>query len=102
MKMFTDKDMVDVFDEAGEPAGRVPKSWVGTDLLPHGVGKSKGGASASTADEPVEIPDGEPSDDWTVKQIDAYASREGFDLGDASNKGDKLAAVALAIEAKQV
>ena len=41
----------------------------------------------------VEIPGGVPDETWTVKQIDAYAEREGIDLGDASNKAEKLSAV---------
>lgn len=42
----------------------------------------------------VEIPEGDPSDKWSNKQLDAYAKREGIDLGTPKNKGDRLAAIA--------
>lgn len=43
----------------------------------------------------VEIPEGDPTDRWTVKQLRAYAEREGRDLGDASLKADVLAALGI-------
>lgn len=43
--------------------------------------------------EPIDIPEGEPSEDWTVKQLDAFAERESIDLGDAKTKAEKLAAL---------
>lgn len=51
MKTYTDKDFVDVVDEAGEPAGSVPKAWVGTDLLPAGVKPAKGSRQAKPKDD---------------------------------------------------
>lgn len=97
MKTYTEKDFVDVVDEAGEPAGSYPKAWQGTEFWPDGVkpaGRTSSRQSAPAPDAPVEIPEGDPSDDWKVPQIDAYAAREGIDLGDAKNKADKLAAIA--------
>lgn len=45
----------------------------------------------SEVEDAVEVPEGDPSDAWTVKQLDAYASREGVDVAGASNKAEKLA-----------
>lgn len=42
----------------------------------------------------VDIPDGEPSDSWTVAQLKAYAAEHDVDLGDAKNKPDILAVLA--------
>lgn len=50
-------------------------------------------AKAATESKPVEIPEGEPSKDWTVAQLDAYAQKAGIDLGQAKNKDDKIAAI---------
>ena len=38
-----------------------------------------------------ESEDGKPNPKWTVAQLDAYAAAHGIDLGDASNKVEKLA-----------
>ena len=38
-----------------------------------------------------ESEDGKPNPKWTVAQIDAYAAEHRIDLGDASNKVEKLA-----------
>lgn len=37
MSVYKEKDYVEVFDEAGNSQGTVPKAWVGTDLLLDGV-----------------------------------------------------------------
>lgn len=50
--------------------------------------------STKSAD-PVVVPDGDPEKAWNHAQLDAYAEREGIDFGDATNKEDKLAAIAL-------
>jgi len=39
------------------------------------------------------FPDGEPTESWTVAQIDAYAAERGINLGGASTKAEKLAAI---------
>lgn len=41
----------------------------------------------------VELPFGLPNEAWTVKQLDAYAGREGVDVSQAKNKTDRLAAI---------
>jgi len=51
--------------------------------------------AAETPREPevVEIPDGDPVEGWTVKQLKAYAEREGKELGEARLKPDILTAL---------
>lgn len=48
----------------------------------------------------VEVPEGNPSDDWTVDQLKLYAKENEFDLGSAKNKGEILKAVEDAEAAK--
>ncbi|GAB2646298.1 hypothetical protein GCM10027169_13100 [Gordonia jinhuaensis] len=52
------------------------------------------GYEVSKAKAKVDIPDGEPSDSWTVAQLKAYAAEHDVDLGDAKNKPDILAVLA--------
>jgi hypothetical protein len=54
--------------------------------------------------EPVEVaedeaPEGEPTEEWTNKQLDAYAAAKGIDIKAAKTKADKLAAFAAAASA---
>ncbi|MGY2036614.1 hypothetical protein ACW9HF_15135 [Nocardia gipuzkoensis] len=42
-------------------------------------------------------PAGEPSDSWTVAQLQAFAKANGIDLGEATKKADILAAVQAAV-----
>ncbi|EFQ82708.1 hypothetical protein HMPREF0063_11917 [Aeromicrobium marinum DSM 15272] len=99
MKLYTEKDFVDVVDEVtDEAAGSVPKGWLGKEF---GTGLKKAGKGKATppADpDPVVVPEGAPEEAWTVPQIDAWAEREGFDFGDAKNKGEKLAAITAATD----
>ncbi|KAB1647476.1 hypothetical protein F8O06_02750 [Pseudoclavibacter sp. CFCC 14310] len=44
------------------------------------------------AEEPA-LPEGDPSDKWTVGQLTAYAAAHGVDLGDAKKKDELLAAL---------
>jgi hypothetical protein len=46
------------------------------------------------APESDELPEGDITDKWTVKQLQAYAESEGIDLGDAKTKADILAVLA--------
>lgn len=50
-------------------------------------------------DAAVEIPEGDPSEDWSGKQLDAFAEAKGIDLSKAKNKADKVAAIAAATQA---
>ena len=45
-------------------------------------------------DTDPEIPDGEPSASWSIKQLKAFADREGIDLDGARSKQQLLAALA--------
>lgn len=54
---------------------------------------------AEKAPETVEIPVGEPSEDWTGKQLDAYAAAKGIELGSGKNKAEKIAAITAAVAA---
>lgn len=88
VKLYTEDDMVDA--TFGGEEVKIPKKWVGTEYADGYVVDGK-------ADEVV-IPDGDPEDAWTIKQIDAYAEREGIDLSKVANKkADKIAAI---LEAK--
>ncbi len=100
MAIYKDSDYVDVVDEVtGEPAGRIPKKWLGGEF---GKGLKKAGKKADKPgdDQPVTVPDGEPKDEgWTVPQIDAYAKREGIEI--EGTKPEKLALIAAALEARK-
>lgn len=48
----------------------------------------------------VEIPEGDITDKWTVKQLTAYAKAENIDLGGATAKKDILSAIAAAAGGK--
>lgn len=50
----------------------------------------------SETQEQVEIPEGDPSEEWTAKQLDAYSAAKGIDLGSGKNKAEKVAAIAAA------
>lgn len=63
--------------------------------------KPAGATTETRPEDAVEIPDGVPTEAWKVPQIDAYAEREGIDLGDATKKPEKLAAIATALEKKE-
>lgn len=49
------------------------------------------GAAVVVEDEVVAIPEGEPTSEWTNKQLDALAERDGVDLTGATNKAERLA-----------
>lgn len=55
-------------------------------------------AQIDEAEEPetVEVPEGNPTDDWSNKQLDAYAAAHAIDVKAAKNKAEKLAAFAAA------
>ena len=72
----------------------VPKRWLGTDLL-ESDWKQVGGKSSSSSSDDVEIPEGDPSEEWTHKQLDAYAAAQQppVNVSGISNKADKIAAI---------
>lgn len=47
-------------------------------------------------EESVKIPQGDPTDAWSNKELDAYADAHGIDIKAAKNKTEKLAAFAAA------
>jgi hypothetical protein len=96
--LYKESDYVDVVDEVtGEPhPHKIPKAWLGTEYAQGLKKASKSGSGSSASSDPVDIPAGDPVEDWTNAQIDAYAKREVIDLGGASNKADRLAAIAAA------
>lgn len=55
---------------------------------------SEGASTEESESEPVEIPEGDITEDWTVKQLKAYAKSEDIDLGGATTKADILAKIA--------
>lgn len=59
------------------------------------------GIEGADAPEVVEIPDGDPVEAWTKKQLDAYAVREELDVGNAKSKPDIVAAL-IAAKAEKV
>ena len=46
--------------------------------------------------EPVAVPEGAPTSEWTVAQMKAHASANGVDLGGATKKDDILAVLTAA------
>lgn len=90
--VYAEKDYVQVgYEGASEPLpDAVPKTWLSTDLLPDGVVEFK---ASTKADAPVEIPDGEPTEKWTVPQIELYGTEHDVDLASASKKDEKLALI---------
>ena len=57
-------------------------------------GAPEGTSAEGSEPETVEIPEGDITEDWTVKQLKAYAKAENIDLGDAKNKAEILAKLA--------
>lgn len=55
--------------------------------------------SPEQSEQDVDIPEGDPSEEWTAKQLDAYAASKGIDLGTGKNKAEKVAAIAAAAAA---
>lgn len=55
---------------------------------------------APEPEKPVEIPDGEPTEKWSVAELKAYAAREEIDLGSAKNKPEYFKVIGDAVVAK--
>jgi hypothetical protein len=54
--------------------------------------KVSGKASGGSASDDVELPEGDPSDAWTVKQLTKYAADNEIQV-DGKTKADYLAAI---------
>lgn len=52
-----------------------------------------GDGGTTSDDGPADIPEGEPTDKWSVAAIKAFATRERIDLAEAKNKGEYLTAI---------
>lgn len=83
-------------------------------MAPHAYRSLEPGAQIVVSDEPREdlealarwesipipeeqettIPDGDPTDKWSVAELKAYAAREGIELAGAKNKPEYLKAIA--------
>ena len=81
-----------------DPAGKNTYFYEGA-TVPDGFDKDdlarlvEASLIAEIVAEESEVPEGDPSDAWTVKQMKAYADAKGIDLGDAKSKGEVLAKV---------
>lgn len=72
-----------------------------TYIVPEGMAKEAGllddsepSPESGPASEPQsDIPDGDPSESWTVPQLRAYAKREEISLAGADKKADILAVI---------
>lgn len=49
--------------------------------------------SDDTGDDDTSYPDGEPTDKWSAKQLDAYADEHDVDLSGVTKKADKVARI---------
>lgn len=57
-------------------------------------GEPEGANPEGSEPETDEIPEGDITEEWTVKQLRAYAKAEDIDLGGATTKKDILSALA--------
>jgi len=48
--------------------------------------------------EEITLPEGDPSEEWSGKQLDKFAADLGIDIGGARTKADKAAAIAAAAQ----
>lgn len=66
----------------------IPEEWLDHPVL----GKDFELVTVTQAGE-VQLPTGEPTKEWTVKQLTKYAADQGIDLGGAKAKADVLAVI---------
>jgi hypothetical protein len=78
----------DTVPEWAEKAITNPDVWTDAPAAEE-VADSEGSES-----ETEEIPEGDITEEWTVKQLRAYAKAEDIDLGGATSKKDILSALA--------
>lgn len=95
MKTYTEKDMVDVVDEAGNDLSAIPKAWLGTDLVPAGVkqkSKSSGSSSSSSSSSTpaARQPGEEPKGNASTEEWAAYAREKGATDDDLIVDGKEL------------
>ena len=61
-------------------------------IVPESIAQQAGLLEEAAAEAPA-YPEGQPSEDWTIPQLKAYAEHEGIDLGTATKKADILTAI---------
>lgn len=95
----------------GKTGNRVAHILQRGDVVPEGVDaeqlkrleergfikKAKSGDSGNPSGD-VTIPEGDPTDTWTVPQLELFAKNKGIELT-GGNKGEKLAAIQAALAA---
>lgn len=83
----------DTVPEWAERAITNPDVWAEAPAAEETSGSEGAGAEGSDSDQ-VEIPEGDITEEWTVKQLKAYAKSEDIDLGGATTKTEILARIA--------
>lgn len=83
-------DFINVTNTHGDTQ-RIPDNWL--DLFP--------GQFTVPDDEPTssDLPEGDPTKDWTIAQLEAYARDHGVDVTGAKKKADLLTAIEQAADA---
>jgi hypothetical protein len=86
--MYEKDDFIDVVDANGAPHPPIPKQWLGTEHAPGFKKAPKDGEKA------VEIPAGEPTAEWTVPQLTAWAAAQEPPVElDGKTKKDDIVAI---------
>ena len=93
----------------GSPSGNRVAAFIQRgDVVPEGVAEEqlkrlidrglieKVKAAKPESSTEVTVPEGDPSDKWTVPQLELFAKQKEIDLGSASSKPEKLAVIAAA------
>jgi len=88
---FVKEEIAQVYAEKFDGDVQASESADGSSASTEGSSASTEGSSGST--EPADFPEGEPTDKWTVKQLEAYAAAQEPALDLAGDKPAKLKAV---------
>lgn len=94
MAPVNDDRFVEVLVEATGEVTQVPREWIGNPVLGQGIEVT---AAQRIYDEggPVQLE--APTEKSTVPEIEEFAEKAGIDLGDATKKAQKLAAIEAAL-----
>lgn len=85
----------DTVPEWAEKAITNPDVWAEAPAAEESEGGEPESANSEGSEpETDEIPEGDITEEWTVKQLRAYAKAEDIDLGGATTKKDILSALA--------
>lgn len=92
-----DDTFVDAYSTTTGRKQRVPRHFIGHPVLGAGLALTPSARGRDEEAEPdvlVEVPAGDPTDDWTRAQLDAYAATLlDLDTAPMRNKADVLAAI---------